>query len=78
MDVVEIPGATKGCPTPTSRPSSKRAFPALAGPFEFAFVHVKAADTFGEDGDYLGKMNFINKIDLAFQLLLAWPCTSWR
>jgi len=31
--------------------------------FDFIFLHIKATDTFAEDGDFLGKKNFIEKID---------------
>ena len=31
--------------------------------FDFVFLHIKATDTFSEDGDFLGKMKFIEKID---------------
>jgi 2,3-bisphosphoglycerate-independent phosphoglycerate mutase len=72
MDVLPVPGAT-GLPNTDIEAKFKTALDALAGAYEFAFVHIKAADTFGEDGDYLGKMNFINKIDLAFHLLLDAP-----
>jgi 2,3-bisphosphoglycerate-independent phosphoglycerate mutase len=73
MDVIPVPGAT-GLPNTDIGAKFRAGLTALAGPYDFAFVHVKAADTFGEDGDYLGKMNFINKIDLAFELLLDAPC----
>jgi 2,3-bisphosphoglycerate-independent phosphoglycerate mutase len=73
MDVIEVPGAT-GLPNTDIAAKFQAALAALAGSYNFAFVHIKAADTFGEDGDYLGKMNFINKIDLAFELLLKAPC----
>jgi 2,3-bisphosphoglycerate-independent phosphoglycerate mutase len=72
MDVLPVPGAT-GLPNTDIEAKFKTALDALAGAYEFAFVHIKAADTFGEDGDALGKMNFINKIDLAFRLLLDAP-----
>jgi 2,3-bisphosphoglycerate-independent phosphoglycerate mutase len=72
MDVLPVPGAT-GLPNTDIEAKFKAALTALAGAYDFAFVHIKAADTFGEDGDALGKMNFINKIDLAFRLLLDAP-----
>lgn len=31
--------------------------------FDFIFLHIKAADTFAEDGNFLGKKEFIEKID---------------
>jgi 2,3-bisphosphoglycerate-independent phosphoglycerate mutase len=73
MEVLKVPGAT-GLPNTDIEAKFRVGLDALAGDYDFAFVHIKAADTFGEDGDYLGKMNFINKIDLAFRLLLEAPC----
>jgi 2,3-bisphosphoglycerate-independent phosphoglycerate mutase len=73
MDVIPVPGAT-GLPNTDIEAKFRAGLAALAGDYDFAFVHIKAADTFGEDGDYLGKMNFINKIDLAFRLLRDAPC----
>jgi len=72
MDVFKVSGAT-GLPNTDIEAKFKAALAALKGTYDFAFVHIKAADTFGEDGDYQGKMNFINKIDLAFRLLLDAP-----
>jgi 2,3-bisphosphoglycerate-independent phosphoglycerate mutase len=72
MDLIPVPGAT-GLPNTDIEAKFTTALDALAGAYDFAFVHIKAADTFGEDGDGLGKMNFINKIDLAFRLLLDVP-----
>jgi 2,3-bisphosphoglycerate-independent phosphoglycerate mutase len=31
--------------------------------YDFVFLHIKAIDTFGEDGDFLGKKKFIAKVD---------------
>jgi 2,3-bisphosphoglycerate-independent phosphoglycerate mutase len=31
--------------------------------YDFIFLHIKAADTFAEDGNFIGKMKFIEKID---------------
>jgi 2,3-bisphosphoglycerate-independent phosphoglycerate mutase len=72
MEVLTVPGAT-GLPNTDIEAKFRAGLDALAGAYDFAFVHIKAADTFGEDGDHLGKMNFINKIDLAFRLLLDAP-----
>jgi 2,3-bisphosphoglycerate-independent phosphoglycerate mutase len=73
MDVLKVPGAT-GLPDTDIAAKFKAALAALAGAYDFAFVHVKAADTFGEDGDFQGKMEFINRIDAAAGLLLDAPC----
>ena len=72
MDVLKVPGAT-GLPNTDIAAKFRAGLTALAGAYDFAFVHVKATDTFGEDGDYLGKMNFINRIDEAVGLLLDAP-----
>jgi 2,3-bisphosphoglycerate-independent phosphoglycerate mutase len=72
MDVLQIAGAT-GLPDTDIDAKLRAGLDTLAGAYDFAFVHIKAADTFGEDGNYLGKMNFINKIDLAFRLLQDAP-----
>jgi len=39
--------------------------------FDFFFVHVKAADSLGEDGNYLGKKQFIERIDQSLERLLS-------
>lgn len=41
------------------------------GEFDFFFVHVKAADSLGEDGNYLGKKEFIERIDRSLERLLS-------
>jgi 2,3-bisphosphoglycerate-independent phosphoglycerate mutase len=41
------------------------------GEFDFFFVHVKAADSLGEDGDYVGKKEFIGRIDQSLERLLS-------
>lgn len=38
--------------------------------FDFVFLHIKAADTFSEDGDFLGKMKFLEKVDKNLKPLL--------
>ncbi len=72
MEVIKVPGAT-GLPNTDIAAKFKAALDALAGPYDFAFVHVKATDTFGEDGDFQGKLAFIEKIDAAAALLLDAP-----
>ncbi len=39
--------------------------------FEFIFLHIKAADTFAEDGNFLGKMKFIERVDQNLKPLLS-------
>ncbi|MBM4294370.1 MAG: 2,3-bisphosphoglycerate-independent phosphoglycerate mutase [Deltaproteobacteria bacterium] len=72
MDLIEVPGAT-GLPNTDVAAKFRAALEALAGPYDFAFVHVKAADTFGEDGDFQGKKAFIEKVDAAAAVLLDAP-----
>lgn len=38
--------------------------------FDFIFLHIKPVDTFGEDGDYWGKKEYIEKIDSALSPLM--------
>jgi len=73
MDILPVPGAT-GLPNTDIAAKFKVALAALAGEYDFAFVHIKAADTFGEDGDFLGKKAFIERVDEAFALLWDAPC----
>ena len=39
--------------------------------FDFFFVHIKAADSLGEDGNYVGKKEFIERIDQSLERLLS-------
>jgi 2,3-bisphosphoglycerate-independent phosphoglycerate mutase len=41
----------------------------LSKDFDITFVHIKAADTLAEDGNYLGKVEFIEKMDKALKPL---------
>jgi 2,3-bisphosphoglycerate-independent phosphoglycerate mutase len=72
MDVFQVAGAT-GLPNTDIAAKFRAALAALKGAYDFAFVHVKATDTFGEDGDFKGKRDFINRIDEAAALLLDAP-----
>jgi len=74
MEVLRVPGAT-GLPNTDISAKFDAALKALAGGFDFAFVHIKAADAFGEDGDFQGKKEFIEKIDQAANILLDLPHT---
>jgi 2,3-bisphosphoglycerate-independent phosphoglycerate mutase len=72
MDVLDVPGAT-GLANTDLNAKFAAALKALAGPYDFAFVHLKATDAFGEDGDFPGKKGFIEKIDQAVRVLLEVP-----
>ncbi|HOD66707.1 MAG TPA: 2,3-bisphosphoglycerate-independent phosphoglycerate mutase [candidate division Zixibacteria bacterium] len=67
MDVVEVPGAT-GLPD-TDIAAKFRAVLAKLAEYDFVFVHVKAADSLGEDGNAPGKKDFVEKIDAAAKIL---------
>lgn len=66
MDVIDVPGAT-GLPD-TDIEAKFRAAISNLKKYDFVFVHVKAADSFGEDGNFRGKKEFIEKIDHAARL----------
>lgn len=68
MEVVDVPGAT-GLPNTDVAAKFKTVLEKL-NDYSFVFVHVKAADSLGEDGDYEGKRDFIEKIDKAAKILL--------
>ncbi|UCC30088.1 MAG: 2,3-bisphosphoglycerate-independent phosphoglycerate mutase [Phycisphaerales bacterium] len=63
MEVVDVPGAT-GLPDTDVSGKFRTAVQSLAD-CDFVFVHVKAADSLGEDGDFVGKRSFIEKVDAA-------------
>lgn len=74
MTVLQVPGAT-GMANTDIRAKFAASLKALATDYDFAFVHIKAADAFGEDGDFQGKKAFIEKIDEAVGVLLDLPDT---
>ncbi|MEW5795141.1 MAG: 2,3-bisphosphoglycerate-independent phosphoglycerate mutase [Candidatus Zixiibacteriota bacterium] len=67
MDILDVPGAT-ALPDTNIENKFKLAVDSLRI-YDFAFVHVKAADSLGEDGNYNGKRDFIEKIDRAVPIL---------
>ena len=71
MDILDVPGAT-ALPDTNIENKFKLAVESL-GKYDFAFVHVKAADSLGEDGNYTGKRDFIEKIDRAVPILFGLP-----
>lgn len=66
MTVLDVPGAT-GLPDTDVEEKFRMAIKSLAS-YDFVFVHVKAADSLGEDGNFKGKRDFIEKIDKAARL----------
>ncbi|RKX26558.1 MAG: phosphoglycerate mutase [Candidatus Zixiibacteriota bacterium] len=71
MDILDVPGAT-ALPDTDIEAKFKLAVESVAR-YDFVFVHVKAADSLGEDGDFKGKKEFIEKIDLAVPILSGLP-----
>ncbi|MCX8038884.1 MAG: 2,3-bisphosphoglycerate-independent phosphoglycerate mutase [Candidatus Sumerlaeia bacterium] len=71
MTLLDVPGAT-ALPDSDIRAKFTKAREALSD-FDFVFVHVKAADSLGEDGNWKGKRDFIERIDEAAELLLDLP-----
>lgn len=69
MDVIKVEGAT-GLPDTNVEAKFRTAVKALKQ-YDFIFIHVKGADSLGEDGNYKGKKEFIEKIDKAAKTLLG-------
>ncbi len=66
MDIIEVPGAT-ALPDSDIEAKFKTALKQLDS-HDFVFIHVKAADSLGEDGNPKGKAEFIAKCDKAMAL----------
>ncbi|MBM3308769.1 MAG: 2,3-bisphosphoglycerate-independent phosphoglycerate mutase [Candidatus Altiarchaeales archaeon] len=69
MDGIKAEGAT-GLPDTNIESKFKTAVKAL-NQYDFIFIHVKAADSLAEDGNYKGKKEFIEKIDKAAKQLVG-------
>lgn len=63
MDIIAVPGAT-GKLNSNISVKIKVALSAFAK-YDFVFIHIKACDILAEDGDFMGKKKFIEKIDQA-------------
>ncbi len=61
MDIIEVRGAN-GLPN-TNLKGKIRAARESIGKYDFVFLHIKAADSLAEDGNFQGKKYFIEKID---------------
>lgn len=72
MEVLNVAGAT-GLPDTNLEAKFRAALDALRGPYDFVLVHIKPTDTYSEDGNFQGKVEFIEKIDRAVALLLDIP-----
>ncbi len=68
MDVIDVKGAT-GTKDTDLHAKAQAAALALKN-HDLVFLHVKATDSFGHDGDFAGKMHMIEKIDLMVEELL--------
>lgn len=68
MKVLSVKGAT-GKPDTDVAAKIREAIAAVKQS-DFVFVHIKAADNLSEDGDYMAKKAFIEKIDKSFYPLL--------
>ncbi len=80
MKLIKVKGAT-GFPTTNLKGKFQAAKKALKKPapyrnavsgagYDFVFLHIKAADTLGEDGNFQGKKEFIEKIDKNLKILM--------
>ena len=67
MDLINVKGAT-GLPN-TNIKAKIKAVKKYIKKYDFAYVHIKPTDIYGENGDYEGKKNFIEKIDKALGIL---------
>ncbi|MFH0943312.1 MAG: 2,3-bisphosphoglycerate-independent phosphoglycerate mutase [Candidatus Beckwithbacteria bacterium] len=68
MKVIEVKGAT-GRPDSDLKAKIRKAIE-LKEKYDFFFIHFKAADSLGEDGNAAGKIKFIEKIDEAIKPLI--------
>jgi 2,3-bisphosphoglycerate-independent phosphoglycerate mutase len=62
MDLLKLKGATGDFNTDIAE-KIKASKNALANKYNFCFLHIKATDNFSHDGDFLGKKEFIEKVD---------------
>lgn len=71
MDLIDVEGATA---LPDSNIFNKfSAAKKALSQYDFVFVHVKAADSLAEDGNYIGKKKFIEKCNRAMEEFLDLP-----
>jgi len=67
MDLINVEGAT-GTENTNIKAKFEKAKEILKD-YDFIFIHIKATDIYGENGDCLGKKRFIEKIDRALSVL---------
>jgi len=70
MDILEVQGAN-GLYSTNILGKFKKAIEALESSYNFVFLHIKAVDVFGEDGDCEGKKEFLEKIDVTIGRVLG-------
>lgn len=71
MDILEVPGATGGLDTDLD--AKVNAATRALEKYNFVFLHVKATDNLGHDGNAVGKAEFLAKVDKAFAPLISLP-----
>jgi len=71
MDVLSVPGAT-GMPDTDVAAKCNAVVKSLES-YDFVFCHIKASDSLGEDGNHVGKKEFIEKADKAMAILAKLP-----
>jgi 2,3-bisphosphoglycerate-independent phosphoglycerate mutase len=69
MELMNVKGAT-GKKDTDLRAKISKAVELLNSDYDYVFVHIKATDVYGHDGDAEGKKNFIEKIDDALAPVL--------
>ena len=69
LEVLEVKGATGKADTNLTAKADATAS-ALVN-CDFVFLHIKATDVFGHDGDFVGKKNFIERVDNVMGKLIA-------
>ncbi|GBD33909.1 hypothetical protein HRbin34_00210 [bacterium HR34] len=74
MDLISVKGAN-GLPNTNLRGKFKAVKNSLEK-YDFVFLHIKAPDSFAEDGDFISKRKFIEKIDKEFSYILPLPNTK--
>ncbi len=69
MEEIKVRGAN-GLPTTNLKGKFLSAKKALQK-YDFVFLHIKAPDSFAEDGNFLGKKEFLEKIDQNIKVLFS-------
>jgi len=72
MDIIEVKGATGGKDTKVENKILKAKD--LLEKYDFVWIHIKATDLYGHDGDCLGKKIFLEKVDRALEAIKNLDC----